>query len=163
MLAGNEILGTVGDTFNSVGETITDFLGDLFNFKSAKPIDDTIVSGASKSIGINTINFEQLPIQMPYPEKDFGREFYLKNPLIGDVQTKANAAYVKTLREKLADNIIDELEKTGHTNNILLRGLGGFYDGTPPTGGMKFFEIDDLESGRQTIIDDLFFSNFFSS
>lgn len=122
------------------------------------PESETAVdNGQEKNFDIQnkTIHLPDLEINFPYSEEltagqNRGIRFlHLRNPGISE-EIRANAKYLKGVKEKKAEEIINELERRGHTTNLLVRGLGGFYDeNRPPTTGiMNFHEVQDIRKDK---------------
>lgn len=99
---------------------------------------------------INFPNSEDLPVGPKYRT----RHDNLLNPGIGPTQRRANADYLEGVRERKAQEIINELRRRGYKKNLLFRSLGRFYDEkTPPIEGiMNFIEVQDLKKGKSDIV-----------
>ena len=110
-----------------------------------------------------TIPLSDLEINFPYNEdlpagrKRETRFMNLNSPDIFSKQIKANAKYLRGVKEEKAEEVIDELKRRGHNTNLLVRGLGGFYDEkSPPIKGvMNFHDLQDMETGKDAIVNAL--------
>jgi hypothetical protein len=78
---------------------------------------------------------------------------HLHSPQIFSKEIQANAEYLKGVKQHKAEEIAKELERRGHKTNLLIRGLGGFYDekSAPIQGVMNFHELPDTEKGQDPI------------
>ena len=108
-----------------------------------------------------TIPLSDVEINFPYNEdlpagrKREARFMHLENPSIWPEPIQANAKYLKGVKEEKAEGIINELRQRGHNTNLLVRGLGRFYDekSAPIQGTMNFHELLDTEKDRDRMVD----------
>lgn len=124
-----------------------------------------VVNGQEKGFDIRdkTIPLSDIEIDFPYSEELIAghnyesRFMHLRNDGIFSEEIRANAKYLKGVKEKKAEEIINELERRGHKTNLLVRGLGGFYDeNRPPTRGiMNFHEVQDVRENKDNIVNAL--------
>jgi len=130
------------------------------------PESETAVeNGQEKGFDIRdkTIPLSDLEINFPYAEnlpagrKRDGRFMHLRNPSLFPKEIQANDEYLKGVKQQKAEEIINELRKRGHRTNLLVRGLGRFYDeSSPPIQGvMNFHELPDIEKGQDSIVNAL--------
>lgn len=112
-----------------------------------------------------TIKLHAVRIKFPFNEgltpgrKRDLRYQHLLYPRYYSREVLANVRYIQDIKERRTREIIDELRKRGHRANLLVRGLGRFYDEKSPPiqGTMNFYELQNIERGQDPILGALSF------
>jgi len=150
------------------------FLGGGGSGESPKPkggiipeSETAVDNGQEKGFDIQnkTIHAPDLEINFPFAEdlpagrKRDGRFMHLRSPGLFSEEIQANAEYLEDVKQQKAEEIAKELERRGNTTNLLVRGLGHFYDEKhpPTTGIMNFHEVKDIGEDKDGIVNALSF------